>query len=148
MLQDLLSNRVLWTAIVGWFAAQALKVVSGFVINHKLDWKLFFASGGMPSSHTSTVVGLTTAVAFAEGLNSAAFAIAFVFSTVVMYDATGVRWETGKQARVLNYMMQNWHHSKTPEMFQENLKIFVGHTPFQVWAGALLGLCIGILMQL
>lgn len=66
MLQDLLSNRVLWTAIVGWFAAQALKVVSGFVVNHKLDWKLFFASGGMPSSHTSFRFGPGRCLAFAS----------------------------------------------------------------------------------
>lgn len=145
--QFLTGNHVLNVALVCWFAAQSLKIVSGLFINKKLNLKLFFASGGMPSSHTSTVVGLTTAVAFVRGFTSVEFAICFVFSTVVMYDATGVRWETGKQAEVLNYIMDHWH-DKTPALFQQNLKILIGHTPFQVLAGALLGVLIGVLMCL
>lgn len=75
----ILSNQVLLVAVVSWFVAQSLKIVSGLVVDHKLNLKLFFASGGMPSSHTSTVVGLTTAVAYACGLDSVEFAISFVF---------------------------------------------------------------------
>ncbi len=144
----ILSNQVLLVAVVSWFVAQSLKIVSGLVVDHKLNLKLFFASGGMPSSHTSTVVGLTTAVAYACGLDSVEFAISFVFSTIVMYDATGVRWQAGRQAEVLNYIMEHWHDKKTPELFQQNLKILIGHTPFQMLAGAVLGVAIGVLMNL
>lgn len=144
----LTGNHVLNVAIVSWFMAQALKILSSLIVTKKLDLRQFFASGGMPSSHTSTVVGLTTAVGFVSGIESVQFAIAFIFSTVVMYDATGVRWHAGKQAEVLNYIMKNWHGNKKPEIFQQNLKILIGHTPFQVLAGALLGVLVGVLMCL
>lgn len=141
----LTGNHVLNVTIVCWFVAQFLKIFFEFIRNHKFNWMLIFSSGGMPSSHTSSVVGLTTAVGFVAGLNSIAFAICVCFSCVVMYDATGVRREAGKQATILNYIMEHWN-DKAPDIFQKELKELIGHTPFQVLSGAILGLAISVMM--
>lgn len=138
-------NHVLNVTIFCWFLAQFLKIVFAFASTKKLNLMLIFSSGGMPSSHTSSVVGLTTAVAFVSGFFSVEFAICVCFSCVVMYDATGVRREAGKQAAILNYIMDNWN-DKPPVIFQKELKELIGHTPFQVLAGAILGFVVGILM--
>ena len=141
----LTGNYVLDVAIVCWFAAQALKIVTNYVKTRKLKLRMFFASGGMPSSHTSTVVGAAVAVGRVCGPASPEFAIMAVLSLIVMYDASGVRRETGKQAIILNYIMDHWRETP-PDIFQKDLKELVGHTPFEVLAGAALGVLLGFLL--
>lgn len=138
------NNRMLLAAVVAWAAAQVLKVVIDLIRNRRIQFERLVGSGGMPSSHTSLVIALVTSVGKYVGVNSAMFAIAMVFAMVTMYDAAGVRRAAGEQAKILNYMMDNWKNA--PEMFKRNLKEFLGHTPVQVFAGAVLGFGVGLLI--
>ncbi len=143
----LLSNEVLISAIVGWTVAQVLKTLIDFGLNKSFTPERLVGSGGMPSSHSATVCGLTTASALCYGAESFQFAISFVLSAVVMYDAIGVRQETGKQARLLNLIMeQDWFNLDNQEI-QKRLKEFVGHTPLQVAAGAALGIILALIVH-
>ena len=101
-------------------------------------------SGGMPSSHSATVCALTNSAALRNGVESSTFAISFVLAAVVMYDAIGVRQETGKQAKLLNMIMEQDFFKLDNEQFQKRLKEFVGHTPLQVLAGGVLGILIAV----
>ena len=141
----LTGNYVIDVALTCWFAAQALKIVTYYCKVRKWRFRLFFSSGGLPSSHTSTVVGAAVAVGRLCGLASPEFAIMTVLAIIVMYDASGVRLETGKQAVILNYIMDHWRETP-PDIFQKDLKELVGHTPFEVLAGAALGLGLGLLL--
>ena len=141
MLQEFAGNRVLVCSFVSWFSAQMIKyLIDGF--RHR-GWrvKMLFSSGGMPSSHTSAVVALAMGLGFYEGFNSSAFAVSGVFSLIVMYDATGVRRETGRQGTVLNTII-DWLVSEQPESKVEDvaMKERVGHQPSEVLAGFALGL--------
>lgn len=137
-------NLVLLLAVIGWAAAQFLKVIVVLICERKLDLHCIVSSGGMPSSHSATVCACAAATAILEGVDSSMFAIAAVLAFIVMYDAANVRKETGEQAKILNYMMEHWNEMK-PEMFSKELKELIGHTPVQVFAGAVLGIFIGIL---
>ncbi|MBQ8397339.1 MAG: divergent PAP2 family protein [Clostridia bacterium] len=140
-----LSNYPLLTSGAAWAIAQVLKVFTNLVHARKLDLKMLFASGGMPSSHSSTVCALTTACAVEYGFGSVEMAISLILAFIVMHDASGVRWETGEQAKLINKMMQEIF-SGEPEAVDTGLKELVGHTPFQVVMGALLGVAIALAM--
>ena len=144
-LQGLIHNPVLVAGIMGWFVAQVLKTVIHLLITKKLVWERMVGSGGMPSSHSATVCALATAAGMQYGSESFAFAISVILAIVVMHDAMGVRRETGIQARVLNEMMTLFREMGTKMSVEDKLKEFVGHTPLQVWIGALLGIIIGFL---
>ncbi len=134
-------NYMLMTAAFSWLAAQVIKTAIDAYFNHgEINFERLHGSGGMPSSHSSTVVSLCTASALQYGLESPYFAICFILSCVVMYDATGVRRETGKQAVLLNKILEDNPFNWKPEEFQTKLKEYVGHTPLQVFAGAVLGI--------
>lgn len=136
----LLSNEVLICSVTGWIVAQVLKTIIDFAINKDFSAERLVGSGGMPSSHSATVCSLTTASALCYGVESFQFAVSFVLAAVVMYDAIGVRQETGKQAKLLNLIMEQDLFKMNNAQIQERLKEFVGHTPLQVLAGALLGI--------
>lgn len=135
---EILSNRILLSALTGWFVAQALKIPTYWLVEKKLDWKRFFGSGGMPSSHTAFVVALTIMVGATEGFDTAVFAVSFTLAAIVMYDATGVRRETGTQAQVINEILRQVFINGKP-ISDDDLKELVGHTPLEVAAGAILG---------
>ena len=137
-------NRILMAAILAWAVAQCLKVLLDLLKNHKISLERMVGSGGMPSSHTAFVIALVTAVVRFEGVRSPIFAVAAAFALVTMYDATGVRRAAGEQAKILNYMMDNW--KQPPEMFEKDLKELLGHTPVEVLVGGILGLGIGLLV--
>ena len=99
---ELLGNQVLISAVLGWTVAQFLKTVIDMVLNRSFNPERIFGSGGMPSSHSATVCALTTASGMKYGVGSFEFAVSFVLAMIVMYDAMGVRRETGKQAKLLN----------------------------------------------
>ena len=146
---DLVTNFWLISAVGAWFVAQLLKTLTGMVRDRSFSLiTLMFSTGGMPSSHTASVVALTTAAGLTEGLGSLAFAITFMFSMVVMIDATGVRRETGEQAKILNRMMLQLFEAKNSEEWNRTLKELVGHTPLQVFAGAGVGLAVPFLWRL
>lgn len=138
--QALLANKLLCSSLLAWFYAQLLKLLIEAWRSKKLELRLLWSSGGMPSSHSATVCALATASARIYGLSSFEFAMSAVFALVVMYDASGVRLETGKQAKLLNLILES-DLSEWPSLadFDETLKELVGHTPLQVMAGAILG---------
>jgi len=141
--QEISQNHILWTAVSSWFVAQLIKFIAALVKTKRLSFWLFFSSGGMPSSHTSFVVALSTLLGIREGFDSPIFAIAAVTTAIVMYDATGVRQQAGKHAVVLNRLLQ---YLDDPSISLEmKLKELLGHTPRQVMAGAALGIAIAIL---
>jgi uncharacterized protein len=141
---DLVGNRVLWAAVAGWLIAQGIKVLVALVITRKFEPSYIFAAGGMPSSHSALVMGLATAVARVQGLGSVYFAVAAVFAGVVMYDAAGVRRAVSKQARILNLMMDDFFHERGLDVHR--LGELIGHTPVEVFAGAALGIALGLVM--
>lgn len=143
----LFSNEVLVSALVGWTVAQVLKTMIDFALNKSFSAERLVGSGGMPSSHSATVCGLTTSAALCYGVDTFEFAICFVLSAVVMYDAIGVRQETGKQAKLLNLIMEQDLFKMNNEQIQKRLKEFVGHTPLQVAAGAVLGILLALLIH-
>lgn len=142
ILIDLASNKMLLSAGVAWFTAQVLKTLIHMILNKTFVAERLVGTGGMPSSHSATVCGLATAVAINHGLGGAEFAIAFILAVVVMYDALGVRRETGRQAKVINEMIETFMDMGKPMSVEDRLKEFVGHSPIQVFAGAVLGVFI------
>lgn len=145
-LGGLAGNRVLWAALAAWFAAQLIKMVRTLVLTHQLNLSYLASSGGMPSSHSALVTGLATAVARVNGLGSTVFALAAILAAVVMYDAAGVRLAVSKQARILNLMLDDFFHERG--FNEKRLHELIGHTPVQVFAGALIGVVFGILLTL
>ncbi len=139
---EILGNQVLVSAVAGWTVAQVLKTIIDFILNRSFNPERLFGSGGMPSSHSATVCALTTASGIHYGVGSFEFAVSFVLSMIVMYDAMNVRMETGKQAKLLNRVFFENILELDGVLLQERLKEYVGHTPVQVVAGAVLGVCI------
>jgi len=140
------ANRVLIVAVLSWAIAQALKVVFTLIVTHEFDAERIFGLGGMPSSHAAFVCSIATAVGIALGFHSVEFAIAFGFAMVVMTDAAGVRRAAGKQAKMLNEIVRDMVASGSG-LTNENLKELLGHTPFEVIVGALLGVLIAVLIM-
>lgn len=135
-------NLILILSAAAWALAQVLKVAGSLVRSRRLDFRQIMSSGGMPSSHSAFVCACASATGTLYGWSSPLFAIAAVVAIVVMYDAANVRKAAGEQAKILNYMMEHWMEMK-PELFGKELKELLGHTPFQVFAGALLGIAVG-----
>ena len=136
-------NLILSLSILAWAVAQVSKFFVNLATSGNRDWHYLLTGGGMPSSHSATVCACASSVSYFHGFGSTYFALAAVMAVVVMYDAFNVRQETGKQARVLNYIMENWPQMKPEEIFDKALKELVGHTPLQVFMGGVLGVAIG-----
>lgn len=139
---DLFANKILISAVTGWCVAQVLKTLIHLLFTKKFVAERLVGSGGMPSSHSATVCALATATCIEYGAQSFEFAIALILAIIVMYDAMGVRRETGIQARILNEMMWVFADMGSDMSPHDKLKEFVGHSPLQVIAGALLGIVI------
>ena len=149
ILRQLMSNRIFMISAASWFAAQLLKTLIDIHYSKGFNAERLWGSGGMPSSHSATVCALTSTCVYRFGLSSFEFAISAILAIIVMYDAMGVRRETGKQAKVLNLIKESMvvkEDGKTFD-FDEKLKEFVGHTPLQVLMGAILGIFISVLMN-
>lgn len=141
---ELFKNDVFNASLTSWFIAQAMKVVLTLLTKKKFDLYRFVGSGGMPSSHSSMVMGLSTAVGLKAGWDSTSYGIALVFALIIMYDAAGVRRAVGKQAIILNKILEDKH--KHRPIKDKRLKELVGHTPVEVFAGALLGIVVANLV--
>ncbi len=141
-------NYILTVAIFSWFAAQVAKTIINYALVGKLELERLYGAGGMPSAHSAFVCSAFMATSKSEGVSSPLFAIAFILASVVMYDAMGVRHETGKQAKVLNQLLDDWLDDEENEVLNnvKKLKEKVGHTPLEVLSGALLGILIAILI--
>lgn len=136
--------RYLIVPFVVWFSIQLFKLLYDIVKEKRFNFKRIMQAGGMPSSHSAVVVVLTTMIAKAEGITSPLFGVSLIFSFVVMYDAAGVRRAAGKQAKLLNKIVE------TPGLsgveVSERLVEVLGHTPVQVIVGALIGLIVGLII--
>lgn len=143
-LQKVINNKFLYVPLIVWFCIQAFKVIYELVTTKKFNFKRIIGAGGMPSSHTAVVTTLAAMVGKSQGFDTPIFAIAVIFSLVVMYDAAGVRRAAGKQARLLNKIVE------TPGLsgveVQERLVEVLGHTPLQVLVGAVIGITVGLLV--
>ncbi|WP_138500404.1 divergent PAP2 family protein [Nostoc sp. PA-18-2419] len=138
---NILDNRVLLVALTACLIAQTLKLVIEIIKNRKLNVRVLVTTGGMPSAHSALVTALAAGVGQTLGWASADFALAMIFAIIVMYDAAGVRQAAGKQARILNQMIDELFDEK-PDFSQDRLKELLGHTPVQVIAGSALGITV------
>ena len=139
-------NYLLSISLTGWLVAQVLKTLINGLLLGKFSLERMWGSGGMPSSHSATVCSLVVAAARLYGPDSAIFALAFIMAIIVMYDAMGVRRETGEQAKILNRMLTDWMEAESansPFLSDKKLKEMVGHTPFEVLGGAVVGVGVG-----
>ena len=134
------SNPILTRAIVAWLVSQGFKVAIAWIKAGRFDWERVVGAGGMPSAHSAIVSCLSAAVIRYTGFGSPLTAVTITFALIVMYDAAGVRQAAGKQAEVLNKIIEQFmlhkHVSEIP------LKELLGHTPFEVLVGAILGITI------
>lgn len=145
---ELGGNIVFISAASGWLIAQILKTLIHLFLSKKFVAERLVGSGGMPSSHSATVCALSTAACLEYGAGSFEFAISLILSLIVMYDAMGVRRETGIQAKVLNEIIETFEKMGHKELSaQDKLKEFVGHTPLQVLVGGILGIAIAFVMD-
>jgi acid phosphatase family membrane protein YuiD len=138
---DILDNRVLIVALLASLIAQVLKLFIELVRHRKVNIRVLVTTGGMPSSHSALVAALATGVGQTIGWSSPDFAIAAIFAIIVMYDAAGVRQAAGKQARILNQILDELFQEH-PKFNEDRLKELLGHTPFQVIVGLALGVAI------
>ncbi|RME88731.1 MAG: divergent PAP2 family protein [Anaerolineae bacterium] len=137
-------NRVLWSALIAWGLAQTLKIPLTYLTTRRWDWSLLLRAGGMPSSHSALVTAATHGVGLYLGFDHPLFAVAFAFTMVVVYDATGVRRQAGMQAQKINVLV-NELLSGHP-LSQDDLREVLGHTPLEALAGVLLGLVVSTLV--
>lgn len=143
-LDGLISNKAIWIPLIAWATAQFLKVVVNYIRERKLSWSLIVSQGGMPSSHTALMTSLATVIAVLYGLDSPLFALAMVTAFIVMYDAAGVRRTVGYQSTVVNKIVDELFKDN-PE-FGHRLQEIIGHSRWQVFFGAILGVSFGLFL--
>lgn len=136
-MHDLMHNRILIITCLVWVITQMMKVAVGVIQERRFNFRWFIGTGGIPSSHAAGVMALATTIGLQEGVHSAVFALAAVFALVTMFDAQGVRRATGQQAEVLNKILDDIYWRG--RINAGRLKEFIGHTPFQVFVGAVVG---------
>jgi len=136
-------NPIFLTVLIAWLLAQTIKVAIGVIREKRFNFRWFVGTGGMPSSHAATVSALATAVGLELGFSSPFFAIAFFFAFIIMFDAQGVRRQSGQQAEILNKIIEDIYLQKGVK--QERLIELLGHTPVQVFIGAALGVIVALI---
>ena len=134
------------SAFGAWFVAQLLKTLIFAYLEKQVNWRRMVETGGLPSAHAALVVGLAAGVGLNDGWQSTAFAMSLVYALVVMYDAIGIRREAGKHADLLNELLLI---SVIKDLYKqrEKLKELLGHTPIEVFAGALIGVVMALLVN-
>ena len=143
---EIFSNQILGATLISCGLAQLLKIPFHYFQHKEWDWTRCIGSGGMPSSHSSSVCTLATCVGVQNGFSSAFFAITFVFAIIVMYDAAGVRKAAGEQAKILNRIIKKFE--KQEFHIDQELKELIGHTKPEVFAGAIMGILLGVIFSL
>jgi uncharacterized protein len=137
-IRQIFGNPVLFVGLFAWILAQFLKVPIAYILYHRLNWGLWFSSGGMPSSHSALMTAITLAIGMVNGFNSPLFALALSITMIVLYDATGVRREAGRHAEKINILLTEFFSGQP--ISDRQLKEVIGHTPAQVLAGVCLGI--------
>jgi uncharacterized protein len=145
-LSPILRNHVFLTGMAGWFLAQVLKIPVDYLRERRWNWALFFAAGGMPSSHSCLVTSTALAVGLNYGFDNPLFAVAVALALVVVYDATGVRRQAGMQAQKINILVEEL--LKGHPINEQHLREVIGHTPLEALGGVLLGLVVAVGMWL
>ena len=138
-----IQNKYIYIPLLLWFFIQLFKVICDLITTKKFNFKRIMGAGGMPSSHSAIVTGLATLIGKYEGVDSPIFAVSLIFALVVMYDACGVRRAAGKQAALLNKIIET--PGLTGVQVSERLVEVLGHTPVQVFVGALIGVLVGLI---
>lgn len=153
---EIFLNFPLWAALASIVFAQVVKIPIQFIVSKSFNPGLAFSTGGMPSSHSAAVTALSTGIGIQEGFSSGIFAVACVFSIIIMFDATGVRRQAGEQAIVLNMLLKDFQNfveeamvwAKKEEYEKRNeLKELLGHQPIEVFFGGITGVIIAILLS-
>ena len=142
--EKIFTNKYLLAPLILWFCIQSFKVLQELITTKKFNFKRIVGAGGMPSSHSAISMCIATMIGKSEGFDSSIFALALIFSLVGMYDAAGVRRAAGKQAKLLNKIIETPGLSNV--QVQEKLVEVLGHTPIQVFVGAILGIVVGIIV--
>ena len=137
-------NYIFWTSVAAWIIAQTIKVALGIFRERRFNFRWFVGTGGMPSSHAAGVSALATSIGVTYGFDSALFAITLLFTLIVLFDAQGVRLSAGRQAEILNEMLDDIYWKK--KLDEDRLKEFIGHTPVEVLAGVALGIVVSLLL--
>jgi len=145
ILSSILKNRILITTLLAWIIAQLIKVTIGIMREKKFDFRWLLGAGGMPSSHAAGASALATSIGLAVGWDSIYFALACAFAIVVMFDAQGVRRATGRQAHILNKILEDIYWQG--KIKEDRLRELIGHTPVEVFIGMLLGVFIAFLRR-
>ena len=138
---EILQNTCLISAVLAWAVAQLCKLLIELIAHHQLDWERLTGDGGMPSGHSAVVTALAVTALLQYGAASFQFAVSAILAMVVMHDAMGVRWQAGQHARTINELLLKLSDTPPEQLLEE----FLGHTPLQVAAGALLGALVAIL---
>ena len=142
--QQLGRNHILWVTIIAWVLAQSIKVTIGIIRQKKFDFRWFVGPGGIPSSHAAGVSALATGIGLKYGFDTVSFALAVAFGIVVMFDAQNVRRAAGKQAEILNKMMDDIYWQG--RIKEAQLRELLGHTPVEVFLGMILGILIAVIL--
>jgi len=137
---EIFRNKPLWLTLLSWAIAQGIKVVIGLIKEKKFNFYWILRTGGMPSAHSAAVCSLSVSIGKETGFSSPLFALVALFALITMFDAQTWRRSIGVQARILNRIMEDIH--KRGKIEEERLKELVGHTPFEVFVGALIGILI------
>lgn len=141
--EGFMAYKAIWVPLIAWFAAQAGKVIIYGIRKKRFDLSYFYSAGGMPSAHSALMTSLATTLGLTYGFDSPLFAISLAVAFIVMYDAAGVRRTVGHQSTMLNKMLDELF--KGNKEFSQRLGEIIGHTKWEVFAGALLGIAFGLL---
>jgi len=141
---EIMTNKIFLTTLLSWFIAQSMKVAIALILTRKFNFRLIMGTGGMPSAHAASVSSLAVSVGMETGFSNPLFIATMVFASIIMFDAQGVRRHAGAQAAILNKMMEEIYFNRG--IREERLKELLGHTPVEVFAGALLGIVIAFIM--
>lgn len=139
-------NRVFLATMIAWVCAQTIKIVINIVKGKRFNFKWLVSTGGMPSAHSAGVMSLASAVGIQEGFNSTVFIATLIFALVIAFDAQGVRRATGQQAEILNKMMDDIYLGR--KIQEDRLKELIGHTPFEVLVGSVIGIAIATFIMI
>ncbi len=143
-LLEVAGNKIFWFTLYSWMIAQSIKVLIGVIRERKFNFRWFIGTGGMPSSHSATVSALAALVGLSCGFDSVIFVVTLAFTIIVIVDAQGFRRATGKQAEVLNKILDDIYWKKRIQ--EDRLKELLGHTPVQVFAGIACGIISALLL--
>ena len=136
-------NQIFLITVLAWLITQSIKVTLGVIREKRFNFRWFTGTGGMPSSHAAGVAALATSVGLDYGFNSGLFAVTAIFALIIMFDAQGVRRQTGQQAEILNKIMEDIYFKRMLQ--EERLKELLGHTPVEVFVGAILGILLALI---